>query len=94
MSSTAVWKRKHAMHFVCIVCGGLLLFASIAAAQDSQGSNKANLPDQGSVSQSTPNSAVVNQSEINELKGQLAKQQKQIEGASGDAPKSSKAGRR
>ena len=79
MSSTAVWKRKHAMHFVCIVCGWLLLFASIAAAQDSQGSNKANLPDQGSVSQSTPNSAVVNQSEINELKGQLAKQQKQIE---------------
>ncbi len=78
MSLIAVWRNKHTMHSVCSVCGCVLLFATIAAAQSSVGSNEANVSNP-TVSQSTSDSAAGNQSQINELRRQLAEQQKQIE---------------
>ena len=78
MSLTAGWKRRYILHSVYVVCGCLLLVASIAAAQSSAGSNEANVPNPVA-SQSTPDSAAGNQSQINELRRQLSEQQRQIE---------------
>ena len=78
MSSTSGWKRRFILHSVYVLCGCLLFVASIAAAQSSAGSNEANVPNPVA-SQSTPDSAAGNQGQINELRRQLAEQQRQIE---------------
>jgi len=77
MNSTAGWRRKYIMHFVCAVWGCFLLIASAAAAP---GSNEANGPDPDSaLPQPSASSAAGNQKEITELKQKLAEQQSQIE---------------
>jgi hypothetical protein len=65
------------MHFVCALC---VCFLLIAAATAAPGSDEANAPDpDDSVAQPPANSAAGTQSEIDALKRQLARQQKQIE---------------
>jgi hypothetical protein len=76
MSSTAGRKLKYLIYSAYAVCGCILLAASAIAVE---GSNDANLNDPTPpVPQTSSNSAAINQSEINELKRQLADQQKQI----------------
>ena len=86
MSSRSGWKRRFILHFVYVLCGCLLFVAPIAAAQSSDGSNEANVPNPVA-SQSTPDSAASSQSQINELRRQLAEQQKQIEELQGTLQK-------
>jgi len=77
MSSTVGWKFKYIMHSVCVACVCVLFVTSAPAAPDS---NDANPPDPDSVKpQPSANSVAGNQSEINELRRQLAEQQRQIE---------------
>jgi hypothetical protein len=77
MSSTAGWKFKCVMTSVCAVFVCLLLAAPVTAAP---GLNEANPPDADSAaSQPSADSVPVSKSEINELRRQLAEQQKQIQ---------------
>ncbi len=76
MNSIAGWKSKYAMSFVCAICHCLLFIASASA----QISNKPNPPESDSaISQPSANPVEGNPNEINELKRQLADQQKQID---------------
>ncbi len=76
MNST-VGRKKYPIYSICALCVCLFLVASATAVP---GSNDANPRDPDSVnSQPSANSATVSQSEISELRRQLAEQQKQID---------------
>jgi hypothetical protein len=77
MNSKAGWKPRGIISFFCVLCGCLLLVASATAAP---GSNEGNpLEPDSAAAQPLASSSAGNQSEINELKRQMAELQKQIE---------------